>query len=63
MNEEIIGKLCKLTFPIRDHEGRTRFMEHPKILRQFQNLDRTMYLVQFEDGKTTFCFPDEVEIL
>lgn len=48
--------------PVRDHEGRTRFGEHPTVLRKVRNLDRCMYLVRFSDGATTFLFPDEVEI-
>jgi hypothetical protein len=48
--------------PVRDHEGRTRFGEQPTILRQIRNLDRSMYLVQFADGATTFLFPDEVTV-
>jgi len=31
-------------------------------LRQIRNLDRSMYLVQFADGATTFLFPDEVAL-
>jgi hypothetical protein len=60
--EELIGKHCKLQKPVRDHEGRSRFSEQPRILRAVNNLDRRMYLVQFDDGATTFLFPDEVVI-
>ncbi len=56
------GRHCRLLRPVRDHEGRTRFGEQPTILRQIRNLDRSMYLVQFSDGATTFLFPDEVAI-
>jgi hypothetical protein len=59
---ELIGKHCKLQKPVRDHEGRSRFSEQPRILREVNNLDRRMYLVQFDDGATTFLFPDEVVI-
>jgi hypothetical protein len=60
--EELIGKHCKLQKPVRDHEGRSRFNEQPRILREVNNLDRRMFLVQFDDGATTFLFPDEVVI-
>ncbi len=53
---------CSLLRPVRDHEGRSHFGEHPLIMREICNLDRLMYLVQFEDGATTFLFPDEVLI-
>ena len=59
---EVAGRHCRLLRPVRDHEGRTRFVEQPTILRQISNLDRSMYLVQFADGVTTFLFPDEVAI-
>jgi len=48
--------------PVRDHDGRSRFGEEPRILREVDNLNRRMYLVQFPDGATTFLFPDEVVI-
>src|ERR1700674_5099199 len=60
--EELIGKHCKLQKPVRDHEGRSRYSEQPRIIREVSNLDRRMYLVQFDDGATTFLFPDEVVI-
>jgi hypothetical protein len=59
---ELAGRQCRLLRPVRDHEGHTRFEEQPTILRQIHNLDRSMYLVQFPDGATTFLFPDEVMI-
>ncbi len=40
--------------------GHIRFEERPRILREVRNLDRKMYLVQFEDGATTFVFPHEI---
>ncbi len=46
--------------PVRDHEGQSRFNEAPRIVREIENLGRKMYLVQFNDGATTFLFPDEV---
>jgi hypothetical protein len=58
----LIGKHCKLQRPVRDHEGRSRFLEQPRIIREVNNLDRRMYLVQFDDGATTFLFPDEVVV-
>jgi hypothetical protein len=53
---------CRLLRPIKDHLGRTRFNERPIILRHVRNLDRSMYLVRFSDGATTFLFPDEVAL-
>lgn len=50
---------CKMVAPVRDSSGRIRF-EQPRVLREVSNLDRRMFLVQFEDGGTTFLFPDEV---
>jgi hypothetical protein len=61
--EHTLGRRCRLLKPVRDHEGRSRFNEEPRIVREIQNLDRRMYLVQFNDGATTFLFPDEVEVL
>ena len=55
-----IEKRCRLIGSVRDHKGRVRFGEHPTILREIENLDRRMFLVQFEDGATTFLFPHEV---
>jgi hypothetical protein len=60
--EAVAGRHCKLQRPVRDHEGRSRFSEQPRILREVNNLDRRMYLVQFDDGATTFLFPDEVVV-
>ncbi len=60
--ETVVGKQCKLQKPVRDHEGRSRFAEQPRILREVNNLDLRMYLVQFEDGATTFLFPDEIVV-
>jgi len=59
---DLTGRHCRLLRPVRDHEGRTRFGEQPTILRQIRNLDRSMFLVQFADGATTFLFPDEVAV-
>ena len=60
--EAVVGRHCKLQKPVRDHEGRSRFSEQPRILREVNNLDRRMFLVQFDDGATTFLFPDEVVV-
>jgi len=60
--EAVVGRQCKLLRPVRDHEGRSRFVERPRILREVDNLDRRMYLVQFDDGATTFLFPNEVAV-
>ena len=58
----VIGRHCHLLKPVRDQEGRTRFNERPEILREVNNLNRRMFLVQFADGSTTFLFPDEINI-
>lgn len=60
--ESMVGRHCKLLRPVRDHEGLARFNEKPRILRTVDNLGRRMLLVQFNDGATTFLFPDEVVI-
>jgi len=61
-NEAVVGRVCRLQKPVRDHDGRSRFSEQPRILREMKNLDRRMFLVQFDDGATTFLFPDEVVV-
>lgn len=61
-SEEVVGKHCHLLKPIRDHDGHTRFNESPRIIREVNNLNRRMFLVQFADGSTTFLFPDEINI-
>lgn len=60
--EAVVGRHCRLLKPVRDHEGQSRFNEKPRILRAVDNLGRRMFLVQFDDGATTFLFPDEVVI-
>jgi len=60
--EAVVGRQCRLLKPVRDHDGRSRFAEKPTILRELSNLERKMYLVQFNDGATTFLFPDEVSV-
>jgi hypothetical protein len=54
------SRRCSLVRPIRDHEGRLRFHETPVIVKQVTNLGRLMYLVRFDDGATTFVFPNEI---
>jgi len=61
-SELVVGKYCKLLRPVRDKQGRNRFVEQPKIIREVNNLDRRMFLVQFDDGCTTFLFPEEVTL-
>ena len=56
----VVGRYCRLLKPVRDREGHSRFDERPRILREVRNLDRVMYLVQFQDGTTTFVFPHEI---
>lgn len=60
MDARLEGRRVKLQRPVRDHDGRSRFTEQPLIIRELNNLDRQMYLVRFDDGATTFLFPDEV---
>ncbi|MBF6569260.1 MAG: hypothetical protein IVW54_10345 [Candidatus Binataceae bacterium] len=59
---EFVGRRCRLLKPVRDQQGRTRFEEHPRIVREVNNLGRLMYLVEFEDRVTTFLFPNEIAI-
>jgi hypothetical protein len=58
----VVGRHCNLLRPVRDQQGRSHFAETPIILRELNNLGRRMLLVQFDDGSTTFLFPDEVDI-
>ena len=51
---------CELLIPVRDRAGRSHFNEPVTLLREMHNLDRTMYLVRFPDGSTTFLFPHEI---
>ena len=60
--EAVVGRNCRLLKPVRDRDGRSRFSERPRIVREIDNLERRMYLVQFADGVTTFLFPDEVAL-
>ena len=61
-SEVVVGRHCRLLKPVRDHAGVSRFSEKPRILRSVDNLGRRMLLVQFDDGATTFLFPDEIVI-
>ncbi|MGH7781553.1 MAG: hypothetical protein ACREQR_17200 [Candidatus Binataceae bacterium] len=60
--QTVAGKCRELLTPVRDHEGRTRFHETPHILQEIDDLGRHMFLVQFEDGATTFLFSHKVVI-
>jgi hypothetical protein len=60
--EAVTGRRCRLLKPVRDQQGLSRFSEKPRILRSVDNLGRHMLLVQFEDGATTFLFPDEIVV-
>ena len=62
ISEMVVGRHCRLLKPVRDHEGVSRFSEKPRILRSVDNLGRRMLLVQFDDGATTFLFPDEIVV-
>jgi hypothetical protein len=54
-------RYCRLLNPVRDRHGVSRFRDRPRILSELVNLGRHMYLVQFEDGGTTFVFDHEVD--
>jgi hypothetical protein len=62
ISDAAVGRHCQLLRPVRDQAGRTRFNEKPEVLRTVNNLGRRMFLVQFDDGSTTFLFPDEIAI-
>lgn len=61
--DEIVGKKVKLKIPVRAGNGKQYFKELATVSRVCFNLDRKMYLVSFDDGATTFLFPDEVELV
>jgi hypothetical protein len=52
----------RLLGPVRDQQGLSHFNEQPRIIREFDNFDRHMYLVRFDDGSTTFLFPYELMV-
>ncbi len=58
----VVGRHCRIIGSVRDSQGRGRFNEEPLIVREVDNLGRHMYLVQFDDGSTTFLFPSEVVV-
>ena len=58
----VVGRYCLLKRPVRDRDGVNHFNERPKVVRELINLGRRMFLVEFDDGSTTFLFPDEVTI-
>jgi hypothetical protein len=60
--EPVVGRYCLLKRPVRDRDGVNHFNEKPRVVRELINLDRRMFLVEFDDGSTTFLFPDEVAI-
>ena len=60
---DLVGKKVKLLVPVRSSNGKEYFKEHPKITRIIDNLDRHMFCVVFEDGASTFLFPNEIEVL
>ena len=60
--DPVVGHHCLLKRPVRDRDGVNHFNEKPRVLRELINLDRRMFLVEFDDGSTTFLFPDEVTI-
>jgi len=60
METKQIEKRFRLAGPVRDHIDRVHFREQPTILQEVNNLDRQMFLVQFDDGATTFLLAHEV---
>lgn len=58
--DAVVGRHCRLVRPVRDNHGKSHFTEEPVILRAVNNLGRHMYLVRFDDGSTTFLFPNEI---
>jgi hypothetical protein len=60
--DPVIGRHCLLKRPVRDRDGINHFNEKPRVVRELINLGRRMFLVEFDDGSTTFLFPDEVTI-
>jgi hypothetical protein len=60
--DSLVGRFCLLRRPVRDRDGVNHFNERPRVLREVINLDRRMFLVQFNDGSTTFLFPDELSL-
>jgi hypothetical protein len=60
--DPVVGRHCLLKRPVRDRDGVNHFNEKPRVVRELINLDRRMLLVEFDDGSTTFLFPDEVTI-
>jgi hypothetical protein len=60
--DPVVGRYCLLKRPVRDRDGVNHFNEKPRVVRELTNLGRRMYLVEFDDGSTTFLFPDEVAI-
>ena len=60
--DPVVGRYCLLKRPVRDRDGVNHFHEKPRVLREVINLDRRMFLVKFDDGTTTFLFPDEVTL-
>jgi hypothetical protein len=57
-----LPRRCRLVKPVRDPSGKIRFGESAEIVREVDNLGRRMLLVRFDDGATTFLFPDEVTV-
>ena len=60
--DPVVGRICLLKRPVRDRDGVNHFNEKPRVVRELINLGRRMLLVEFDDGSTTFLFPDEVTI-
>lgn len=59
---DTVGHQCRLLRPVRDREGRIHFDERPRIIREFYNLGRRMFMVRLDDGTTMLLFPDEVAL-
>ena len=59
----VVGRYCRLLRTNPESRGPAALSGDPLILREVCNLERVMYLVQFDDGSTTFLFAEEIEIL
>lgn len=60
--DNLVGKMVKLVRPVRPKEGKQYFKEQGKIIKEIDNLGRTMFVVLFEDDVSVILFRDEFEI-
>ena len=59
----ISGKRCRVTRPLESVSGRIERFAEGRIRYVTQNLDRLLFLVEWDGGGSTMLFPDELEIL